>query len=139
MEMDIYAGYAGEMGKLSYDVGILEFMYPPNSDNNFAEAHLTLGYDFDVVAVSGTFYGGINGTNDADSDTWEASVSIPLPVMDISLDATYGDYMDYNKYTTVGLSKSFKKFDVNVMYAYADFDDGSQSENNVVLTIGTSF
>ncbi len=138
MELDVYAGYAGEYGNLSYDVGVLEFIYQGNTDNNFAEAHVTLGYDFEVVAVSGTYYAGINGTNDADSDTWEAGISIPLP-MDISLDAVYGDYMDYNKFTTVGLSKSFDKFDVSVMYANANFDDGSKDENNVVVTVGTSF
>ncbi|QOY52446.1 TorF family putative porin [Candidatus Sulfurimonas baltica] len=139
MELDLYAGYAGELGKLSYDVGVLEFTYNGNSDNNFAEAHLTLGYDFDVIAISGTYYAGINGTNDADSDTWEAGVSIPLP-MDISLDATYGDYKDYGKYASVGLSKSFGKFDINVMYAeYNDDFDSSADEENVVVTIGTSF
>lgn len=138
MEMDIYAGYAGNIDSFSYDIGAIEFMYPGNSDNNFAEAYLTLGYDFDVVAVSGTYIVGINGTNDADSDTWEAGVSIPL-IEEVSLDVTVGDYMDYNKYATVGLSRSFGKYDVSVMYANADFDDGTKSENNVVLTVGTSF
>jgi len=139
MELDLYAGYAGEFGKLSYDVGVLEFTYNGNSDNNFAEAHLTLGYDFDVVALSGTYYLGVDGTNDADSDTWEASVSVPLP-MYISLDATYGDYMDYGTYASVGLTKSFGKFDINVMYAqYSDDFDSTADEDNIVLTVGTSF
>lgn len=139
MELDLYAGYGGEIGKLSYDVGILEFMYPPNDANNFAEAHLTVGYDFDVVAVSATYYLGIDGTNPADSDTWETGVSIPLP-MDISLDATYGDYMDYGTYLYAGFSKSFDKFDISVQYTEFNTDTVDMiDEDNVILTVGTSF
>ncbi|MDA7817577.1 TorF family putative porin [Sulfurimonas sp.] len=139
MELDIYAGYAGEYKNFSYDVGLIEFIYQGNTgDNNFAEAWVTLGYDFGPLAVSGTRIMGINGTNSANSDTWEAGVSVPLP-MDITFDATYGDYEDFNKYATVGLSKSFGKFDVSVMYAHADFDNGDKDEKNVVLTVGTSF
>ena len=162
-EFDIYLGYAGEVEKFSYDIGLVQFMYPGATDeSNFAEAYLTLGYDFDVLSVSAMYALGID-TNDEDGETaltgWEPGntiefgVSIPLP-MDITLDGTYGMYDDegtknvsvnsLGDYYSVSLSKSFGKFDYSLAYTGMDYETsvangGSEDEDNIVFTIGTSF
>lgn len=45
IEYDLYAGYAGEIGDLSYDIGYISYWYTqdPGSDI-FQEAYLSLGY-----------------------------------------------------------------------------------------------
>ena len=51
VEIDLYAGYASEIGEtgVSYDVGILQYLYPGEVSTNYAKAnttevHLGLGY-----------------------------------------------------------------------------------------------
>lgn len=157
-EIDLYLGYANEIDKFSYDIGYAQYTYSGDTDAlNFGEAYLTLGYDFDVAAVSASYYLGVDTNtvaNDAANgwepgDAWELGLSVPLP-MDISLDATYGVYDDkgtlnaatnnYGDYYYVGASKSFDKFDFTVAYTGMDYDNAAtKDQDSLVLTVGTSF
>ncbi|MFT5659942.1 MAG: hypothetical protein ACI9TV_000575 [Sulfurimonas sp.] len=161
-EFDIYLGYAGEVDKFSYDVGLIQFMYPGDTDSlNFAEAYLTLGYDFDVLSVSAMYALGLDTdkvANDAGNgwepgDAWELGVSIPLPA-EITLDGAYGEYDDkgtlnttvnnFGEYYSVSLAKSFGKFDYSLAYTGMDFEvseanGGSKDQDNLVFTVATSF
>lgn len=137
IEVDLYAGYAGEVGQFSYDVGYCQYTFPGVTETNMGEAYLSLGYDFDIASVSATYYNGVK-TDDTDpTDAYEGSVSVPLP-MDVTLDATYGDYDDIGNYYLVGLTKSFGKFDISLAYTGMEYDDNTD-EDNVVATISTSF
>ena len=58
LEVDLYAGYASEIGDtgISYDVGILQYLYPGEVSTGFAnanttEVHLGLGYGWIDTAV----------------------------------------------------------------------------------------
>ncbi len=163
IETDLYIGYGNSINDFSYDVNYTQYTYPGDTDAlNFGEAALTLGYDFKVVAISAKYYVGIDtndGPNDAANgwepgDGFELGVSAPLP-MDISLDATYGEYDDagtqnnttnnFGDYYSIGASKSFGKFDFTLAYTGMDYDsatgghDNDGKEDNLVITIGTSF
>ena len=148
-EFDIYVGYAGEVEKFSYDVGLVQFMYPGATDSlNFAEAYLSLGYDFGMASVSAMYALGIDADApgvDNFGDAYEVGLSVPLPA-DITFDATYGDYEDdisstaYGDYYSLSLAKSYKKFDFSL--AYIDFDSNNgtaDDQEHVVFTVGTSF
>ncbi|PHQ88966.1 MAG: hypothetical protein COB42_07755 [Sulfurimonas sp.] len=162
-ETDLYFGYGSSINDFSYDINYIQYIYAGDTDNlNFGEISLTVGYDFGVVAVSAKYYKGID-TNDVSNDAangwepgdgWEIAASVPLP-MDISLDATYGDYDDegnqnnptnnYGDYYSVGVTKTFGKFDATLAYTGIDYDvatnghDNDGKEANLVLTVGTSF
>ena len=146
-EIDVYLGYAGEFSGVSYDVGFIEYIYEGSMDAaNFGEAYVSVGYDFKVVSVSAAYYLGVD-THDSElaaddwepTDAWELSASVPLP-MDISIDATYGDYDEVGAYYLLGVNKSFGKFDFTLAYTANDADGNSAAEqDNVVLTAGTSF
>ena len=153
-EFDIYAGYANEIDKFSYDVGFIQYMYPNDTEAwNFSEAYLSLGYDFDVLSVSATYSYGVDakasGTSDY-GDAWEVGVSVPLP-MDITLDGTYGQYDDENTatggntnnfgdYYYAGLTKTFGKFDATIAVTGMDYDNAATKDvDYVVATISTSF
>jgi uncharacterized protein (TIGR02001 family) len=153
MEADLYAGYSGGIDDFSYDVGYVQFMYPGSADElNFGEAYIGLGYDFKVLSVGAKYYFGID-TNDVDvagaewepADSMEASVSVPLPA-EITFDGLYGQYgkdgddNGVGKYYSVGLSKSFGKFDFTVAYTGMDFfDAAADDQNHFLATVGTSF
>ncbi len=157
VEIDLYAGYANKIAGFTYDINYCQYTYPNETDElNFGEASFTVGYDFEAVALSAKYYFGVD-TNDVLNDSvdgwkpengWEVGASVPLP-MDISLDATYGDYgsgeNSVGEYYSIGVTKSFEKFDITVVYTGMDFDeraagdDGDGKEDNLVVTLGTSF
>ena len=154
-EFDIYLGYANEISALSYDVGLIQYMYPNDTEAwNFAEAYVSLGYDFGMASVSAMYSLGIDADTKASDDfgnAWELGLSIPLPA-EITLDGTYGSYDDkdtsstgsnsnnFGEYYLVSVSKSFGKFDFSLAYTGMDFEAaGSQDQDNVVFTVGTSF
>ena len=65
-EMDVYAGFGGEVGSFGYDLGIITYQYPVTPNFNFTEVYLsgtfnvlTLGFNYTVDAASG---------NDAEKD-----------------------------------------------------------------------
>jgi len=154
-EIDLYLGYASEFQGVSYDVNYCQYTYPGMTDElNFGEASLTLGYDFGMASVSGKYYVGID-TNDVDGQTtdyqpgdgWELGVSAPV-AMEITLDATYGSYDDaqngntnsFGDYYSIGATKTFGKFDINLAYTGMDFDNANtKDQDNLVATISTSF
>ncbi len=58
LELDLYAGYASEIGEtgISYDVGVLQYLYPGEVATGFAKAnttevHASLGYGWFDTAV----------------------------------------------------------------------------------------
>ena len=155
LEIDLYVGYANSIDAFSYDINYSQYTYPGETDElNSGELSLTLGYDFEVIAVSAKYYLGVdtndvNNANDWEPENgWEVGISAPLP-WGLSADATYGDYGSgedsIGEYYSIGLTKEFDKFAVNVMYTGMDFDsstaghDGDGKEDNLVVTLSASF
>ncbi|MEA3330321.1 MAG: TorF family putative porin [Campylobacterota bacterium] len=140
MEFDVYAGYANEIYGIGYDIGYIQYAYPNDTKgSNFGEAYVGLSYDLEVVEISATASFGVD-TDDLDADdNYEAGVSVPLP-MDISLDATVGNYVHLGVYYSVGVAKTFDKFDLSLAYTGMDYEDSdTDTEGNVVATISASF
>jgi uncharacterized protein (TIGR02001 family) len=152
VEIDVYAGYANEIMGISYDIGYCQYTYPGETEDlNFGEVSIALGYDFDVLSVGVKYYAGVD-TNDADNsaDDWkpqagyELSTSVPLP-WDLTADAMFGQYNHTGDYYSVGMTKSFERFDISVAYTGMDFDDshggvdGDGTEGNFVATLSASF
>jgi uncharacterized protein (TIGR02001 family) len=136
LELDVYAGYAGEIEGFGYDIGAIQYMYPNDTEaSNFAEAYLGLSYDFEGFGVGAKYYMGIE-TNEIDpTDAWEISASAELPE-GFGIEGTYGDYDDVTPYYLIALTKSYGKFDFSLAYTDAtDLDDS----DNIVVTVGTSF
>jgi uncharacterized protein (TIGR02001 family) len=141
-EADIYAGYAGEAAGIGYDLGYITYTYANVSDaNNFDEVYLGLSKDFGSgFGVSGMYSKGVKvPTGGTKIDDWTVGATAGLG-MDVGLALNYGDYDTVGTRYSVGLSKSFGKFDVDVTYHDFSADAGSAGdEDNIVLTVGTSF
>lgn len=53
-EMDVYGGYAGEIGGIGYDVGVITYQYTLTPDINFTEVYLTGSYSIISVGIHST-------------------------------------------------------------------------------------
>lgn len=140
LEADLYVGYAGELDKLGYDVGFIQYAYPKDVEaSNFGEAYVGLEYDLGVASVSATYSLGVS-TNDLEpTDNIELGASIALP-SDIGLDISYGMYDEVGDYYSLGLGKSVGKYDLSLAYtAFTHETDSTADQDNIVATIGTSF
>ncbi len=82
IEIDVYTGIAGDLMGFGWDVGFLQYWYPGSNENleyDFWEVYGSLGYDFDIVAVSGgiayspDFFGGTN-----DAVYYSADIEVPI-------------------------------------------------------------
>jgi len=136
LEADFYAGYASEIAGIGFDIGIIQYAYPNNSDVNFEEAYIGLSKDFGGFGVNGKYSFGLD---DAE-DYWDLGATAQLP-MDFGLSATYGEYDNVGTNYIVSLSKSWGKFEFSVAYTdfSADTISGLDDEDHVVGTISTSF
>jgi uncharacterized protein (TIGR02001 family) len=112
-ELDLYGGYAGEVGDFGYDGGLIYYTYDSNDDLNFSELSLSGSWQF--------LSAGLNYTLSADDDThkhdlyYHAGVSFDLQ-QDYSIAGTVGKYNfddpaydDYTHYQ-VDLTKSAGDF-----------------------------
>lgn len=155
-ELDFYAGYAGEAGPVSYDVGYLAYMYPDQASNDnidFSEIYATVGYG--LVSASYYYLASADAEGkDAGDDTY---LSLDLETSlseDIGLALHYGTYeMDGDDDTDSDMSLTISKGDFSLAFIQADgtvtpdegqtqaaADDASNDDDlRVVVSWGTSF
>ena len=139
-ETDYYASFAGEAGKLSYDLGVIAYDYN-NDAGDFVEAYVSVG----MADVSLSFYKKVDDSDD-DKTTDDASyVSLGYSLGlddDLGLDLAVGQTFDADntdsdadKYDLlVSVTKSLPEFDFS--FTATDKEDG---ENEFFITVAKSF
>lgn len=139
-EVDYYASFSGETGKLSYDVGAIAYDYN-NDAADFVEAFVGVGF----ADASLTYYKKVDDGDD-DKTTDDASYlslgySLGL-AEDLALDLAVGQTFDVDntdsdadKYDVlVSVTKSLPDFDFSL--TATDKEDG---ENEFFITVAKSF
>ncbi len=137
IEIDLYAGYGGEVNGVSYDIGGLYYAYPgadSSLDYDFFEVYASLGYDFDVASASvGVNYSPDYFGGSDDATYTHLSVDVPLPheitlsggvgYQEIDDNAMFGvpDYTDWN----VTLGYGWKNVSFFAAYHDTDLDEPS--------------
>jgi len=107
-ELDLYLGFANEVGEFSYDLGYIYYDYPDGKDINFGEVYGALGWNFISVGVSTTAHS--DWSADFGDDIYiEADLSFEI-LGDVELGLHAGSYnfndaLDYQDYN-ISLSKS---------------------------------
>jgi uncharacterized protein (TIGR02001 family) len=132
VEYDIYGGYAGEAGDISYSVGYTGYFYT-ESDVDFHELNLNLGYSFFNLEVT-------LGTEDQPSGTTEADYSfVGLTGEYEGAYLTYGTFgKDYDgDYVELGYGMTYEGLDMNL--AYINPDDTLGNADTVTFSISKSF
>lgn len=94
-EHDVYFGYAGESGDISYDVGWLYYNYDAAADIDFHEVYGSIGYG----GFSATAY--ILGGTQANEAAYEADFLVPSA--DFGFGEAYYLSLDYEFETSSGL------------------------------------
>jgi len=134
-ELDLYGGYAGDVGDFGYDVGLIYYTYDPDDDANFLELGLSGSWQFLSAGLNYTLDGEANDDTSAfvEGDLYYyVGASFDLPE-DFSFGLTYGSYNfendgmpgveDYEHYQA-DLSKSAGDFgDVTLSLSDTDLDN----------------
>ncbi|WP_138516729.1 TorF family putative porin [Limnobacter alexandrii] len=152
LETDVYLGYGGEVSGITYDVGLLQYLYTgaDKTDNlDTLELYGSVGaYGFTLGAaysLSKDYF----GFTDADGSTY-AYLNYDYSITDdLGLALHYGttsvegpgnggaDYDDYS----IGLTYAYAGFDLGL--TYVDTDIKPKAKNNtdgvVVLSVGKTF
>jgi len=146
MELDVYAGWAGEFNGVGVDVGFIHYAYPTSdSDTDFTELYVGLAYG----PASITQYFGIDNDSDdiGDKDYGNYTdigldlgeyngVALAAHVGYYDLNGGSGDYWDWK------LAASTSMFGVDWEVAYTDVDNHGgadiNDDPNLVLTVSKS-
>lgn len=102
LEVDIYGGYAAEIGEtgIAYNVGLLQYLYPGDKKSGVKAAETTevygsLGYGWVTGKVSVVVSDGAFGFDNADGTTYtELNANVPLPWYGLTASAHIG-YQDF--------------------------------------------
>lgn len=138
VEVDLYGGFSNEVGGFSYDVGVIHYNYPGESDLNFEELYLGLGYGFLSVKASHDF--------DNENSYYEAGADFTLPA-EVSLALHVGHYdfdngEDYDDWK-VAVGRSYGGFDFELAYADTDLSDnecgGDYCDARAIFTVSREF
>ncbi|MAP48483.1 MAG: hypothetical protein CMH90_03275 [Oceanicaulis sp.] len=150
IELDLYAGYGGTVGALSYDVGVIGYFYPGAEDVAYAEVYGSLTGTIGLVETTGTIAYAPEQDNLGDDDNLylNLSGSAPLGESGLSLMAGIGyetgafgdldgdgdDKVDW----TIGVGGS--AYGVDWTLAYIDTsEDTDGSDETAVFTISKAF
>lgn len=156
LEIDLYTGFSGSAENgLGYDVGIIYYAYPDESDFDFIEIYGSLAYEwFKGKLWYSNDFGGDSTSGDTPAYYLEGNATIPLP-NDFSIlghvgysagdywddsDAEYFDYSVGVGYTAGNFNLALKWIDgSDLEIADGTPDDVFSSESRVVFTVATTF
>lgn len=141
-EQDLYAGYGGEIGSVSYDVSYTAYQYPVTSGSDFAEIGVSVGYEMFTFSIAKTVSSDDDAGATFSKDDLYMSVGAEFEVKKgLTLGLLYGDY-DYdnapstNDYSHVNVSLSKDEFAI----AYDSTDqDGDAGNARVTVSWSKSF
>ena len=124
-EVDLYAGFAGEVGDFGYDISVIEYQYPySDGDADWTETNLGLSYGpFSFSYATSSDIGGTDEGGDYMELGYETEIgkglglALALGDYDFDDDGVGVGYEDYSVYT-ITLSKD----DFSFMYSKTDLD-----------------
>lgn len=92
LEIDLYAGYATDVGGTTFDVGALYYYYPGNDEFNYYELTSSVGTTVGPADISvGVAYAPSQGAlGDVDNTYVYVSGEVPLGDMPLTLHGTFG-------------------------------------------------
>jgi uncharacterized protein (TIGR02001 family) len=140
-ELDVYGGYAGNAGSISYDVGYVQYMYPDvDADQDFGEVYVGLG----TGPVSVTYYYEVDnddGAVDSGDNTYlSLDYSTDLPE-DWAMSLHYGIY-DKDTWTDeqIDMSLTLSKGDFSFsLVETEDIGGPDDDDTRAVVSYGLTF
>lgn len=138
IEVDYFAGFAGETDMFGYDFGVKYYTYIDAGSANTFEAYA--GVSKDWFSAKLWFSPDVASTDDS-GFYLEANGNFELPSnfsllahLGYSTGDAYVDYVDYS----VGVGYSYSNFDFAVKYVDNDLDVAGDSRGAVIATVSTT-
>lgn len=148
LELDFYGGYKNTMDDFSYDIGLLQYMYPgtvigTQIKADTQELYLALGWKWISLKYSSAINSNVFGVKKA-SGTYYIDLSASIPVGETGL--TLGAHYGMQKYTGIDerLTNTTLQNNDNV-YSYKDwkvtaaYNMGNLSTTFNNMTVGAAF
>ncbi|MDA0237566.1 MAG: TorF family putative porin [Proteobacteria bacterium] len=134
-EVDVYGGFAGKMGPVSYDVGMITYQYPgvgspTNTNPSFEEAYLSLGTTVAAVDFGVKYYGAQSDDNDA------TEFSIGSEFKGVSASYTLGRYEKTGDYYSLTISKEVLAaypIEIALTQTEMDFDSLTATDDDALI------
>lgn len=100
LELDVYGGYRGSVKDVTYDVGVLQYVYPGTPINGSARAETTelygsLSYKWVTAKLSVAVSDKVFGTRDA-AGTYYADITANYPITDTITATAHVGRQEYN-------------------------------------------
>ena len=157
-EVDFYTGYTGSVGKVSYDAGLLYYLYPgqpEGSDFNFLEGSVGFGYDLTEkisLGVTGRYTPdwqgstgrGVNVEGDVTVDIGGGLALVALAGKQTVEETNSWGTPDWTYYQ-VGVTKSWGPLDVSASWVDSNlsvsecFSGSNICEGRALLSISSSW
>ena len=134
-EVDLYLGYGGDLGKVSYGIGATGYFYTDDFDDTYQELNFSLGYGFATLDAAFGQYENFDGpTQDY------TFLSLTLAAKGFFLTAGgFGRDFD-GEYYEAGYGASIEGFDLSFSWIYSNSDLlGGDDDNTLVLGVTKGF
>ncbi|AUN96039.1 TorF family putative porin [Pseudazoarcus pumilus] len=151
LEIDLYGGYATELGPFGVDVGLLQYYYPGSYGGSYKadgnekphtlEGYVGLSYEFVSFTYSHSFTDLFGIADSKKSKYYDLSASYEI-MEGLTLDAHYGyssiKNADNYKDWSLGLTKSWGGFDFGLHYVDTS-ENSSLMDERYVVSVSKSF
>ncbi|WP_321394341.1 TorF family putative porin [Emcibacter sp.] len=142
-EMDVYAGYGGEIEGFSYDIGLLMYVYPSGNSSDYLEAYGSVGADLGVASATVGMAYAFSSDNTGDQDNiyvyGDLESAIPDTPFTVSAHLGYEDgFFDSKLDWSIGASVAYGGLDFGLAYVDTDMA-GDMTDATVVFSVGASF
>jgi uncharacterized protein (TIGR02001 family) len=152
LEWDIYAGVKPTLGPVTFDFGVLAYLYPQESNLNTFEgkAAATIAAESGLSATLALYYSPDVSGSGASSVYTELGFSAPIPgatvgPFSLSVGGAVGSYSydhsftDYNNWRLALTAATESGWAIEAAYTDTDYDGGDIYEGRGILTLKRTF
>jgi uncharacterized protein (TIGR02001 family) len=137
LEVDLYGGYAGELGDFSYGIGATGYFYTDDFDDTYRELNLSAGWK--ILTLDAAF-----GEYENFDEPKERYTFLSATVEHLGFFGTLGSFSrDFDgEYVEVGYGNTFEPIGVDYTLSFIHSNKdllGEAKDSTIVLSIGKSF
>jgi len=147
-ELDIYGGYSGEVGALTYDVGLLAYTYPGSDGTAYLEGYASLSGSAQKLDWTVGYAYAFNQDSIGGQDNSYIYLDTALPLGDTGLNLAghiayeNGAFGDDKLDWSMGLTYPIGNFEAGITYIDTNIENfGAKTiaSGTVVFSLGASF